>query len=129
MRPAELWIDRAVGIAFAASFLWHVVKTFGWEGIALKFALAWDGLAVLGIGIFAGRPFLHLAGKKLAASPAGLCALAVLLMAEIACGYAVLSDRPTRWLIDRPAVKWPLYITALLVVVRIGIGGRWLPGI
>ena len=121
------WIVYALWASFAAPFVWHVMTTFGWEGLALKAALTTDVcLAVKCLGVCVGHIFAFGAVDNFRTSPSFWFIFVLLIVAEIACFGVVLADQPTRWLLGRPRTKWALYVAALLTLAQYGIPKGWL---
>jgi hypothetical protein len=126
MEDLDFWPANIAFLVFMVWFVWHVVRTFGWEGLAVKFALSCDGLVVFGAIMLRKIPFTHWVASKPAGGIALWLVMGAACAAMIAYFYVVLSDRLTRWVIDKPRVKWTLYVAALMILARNGIREGWL---
>jgi hypothetical protein len=126
MEDLDFWPSNIAFLVFMAWFIWHVVKTFGWEGLVVKFALLLDGVVVFGAIMLRKIPFTPWVASKPAGGIALWLVMGAACAAMIAYFYVVLSDRPTRWVIDKPRVKWTLYVAALMILARNGIREGWL---
>jgi hypothetical protein len=117
MNPVTIGITIGYLIyGFGATWLvWRTWKTFGWEGLAIKVALFWDFLFVASVVMFRKIPRAHWVIPK---PDPGLGLNFYLAAAVLAWGgymYVLLSDRPTRWLLSRPTLKWTSYSLAAFV--------------
>jgi hypothetical protein len=101
-----------------AYIIWFAAKEFGWEGIAVKFALFWDGLVVAGSIAARKIPFTHLVAPKPHHGLGLWIYVTGIVVAFFGFFYIMYSGRPTRWLLDRPIWKWTAYVAAAFVCVR-----------
>ena len=108
--------ERILICAMGALFVWHLIKTFGrqtWEALIAKAAVLVD----FGMGVMLILVKIRLTFHPKPVGPVFYVLIAFITVFTLALFYLVLADRPTRWLLDNPRVKWPVYgATALLVV-------------
>ena len=103
------------------------MTAFGWEGLALKVALVSDGcLAVKSVAVAAHHIFALRYGDTFRTRPEFTYAFVVLMGVMIACGYLVMADKPTRWLLSTPRMKSALYVVATLPLALYGVQRGWL---
>lgn len=110
------------GVFGGGYFLWRLNKRYRrrmWDAAAAKVALAVDGTLVIFIIMSRRIPFTNWVKYP---KPSGIflhTLMVIFFIGLLAVGYVALTDRATRWLIDKPRVKWPMYVVAVLTIIKL----------